>query len=65
MNDPLEEHLIPLREQLAEAQLELHRRRSMYPRQVSASRMTQAKADHQIRVQVAIVETLRGLMSDT
>jgi|1185.fasta_scaffold150832_2 hypothetical protein len=62
MPDLLDDHPIPLPEQLVEAQRELHLRRSVYPRQVSRGAMTQAAADRQIRVQQAIVRTLQRLV---
>lgn len=60
MTDLFDDHPIPLREQLAEAERELHLRLSVYPRRVSAGKMTQAQAERQIRVQRAIIATLRG-----
>jgi hypothetical protein len=52
---------IPIAEQLAEAERELHMRRSVYPRRVSAGKLTQAKADRAIAVQIAIIASLRAI----
>ena len=51
---------VPLAEMIAEAERELHLRRSVYPRQVSRGKLTQAKADRAIAVQQAIIETLKS-----
>lgn len=56
MSDP-----IPLAEQIAEAERELHTRLSVYPRRVSNGKMTQAKADQGIATMRAIIDTLRGI----
>lgn len=52
---------VPLAEQIAEAERELHMRLSVYPRRVANGKMTQAKADRAIAVQRAIIATLRAL----
>jgi hypothetical protein len=60
MTDLFDAEPVPLAEMVAEAERELHMRRSVYPRRVSAGKMTQAKADRAIVVQTAIIETLKG-----
>jgi hypothetical protein len=51
---------VSLREQLAEAERELQMRRVVYPSRVRAGKMRQYQADHYIRVQQAIIATLRA-----
>jgi hypothetical protein len=51
---------ISTKEMVQEAERELRLRLSVYPRQVSLGRMTQAAADRQIRVQRAIILLLRN-----
>lgn len=52
---------VPLAEMIAEAERELHLRRSVYPRQVGRGKLTQTRADRQIAVMEAIGETLRNI----
>jgi hypothetical protein len=61
MTDLFDGEPVPLGEQLLEAERELHLRLSVYPRRVSSGKLTQAQADRNIRVQRAIIATLRGL----
>lgn len=48
-----------LRDQLDAARRELALRRSVYPRWVSAGKMTKDKADHETAAMAAIVDTLQ------
>lgn len=52
---------IRIGEQIAEAERELHTRLWVYPRRVSAGELTQARADHGLAIQRAIIATLRGV----
>jgi hypothetical protein len=48
-------------DQLACVERELKLRRRLYPRRVEVGRLSQAKADQEIRDMEAVAETLRGL----
>jgi len=50
---------VSIKEQIACVERELALRRRAYTRFVSAGRMSQAKADHEIRAMAAVLETLR------
>jgi hypothetical protein len=50
-----------LSEQIACVERELAMRQRVYPRQVAAGKMTEAKAQHEIRVMQSVLETLRDL----
>jgi hypothetical protein len=50
-----------LAEQIACVERELTMRKRVYPRWTEANKMTQAKADAEIRAMMAVLETLRGL----
>jgi hypothetical protein len=53
--------VISYADQLACVVRELAMRRRVYPRWVESGKMTQAKADLEIRAMEAVAETLRGL----
>jgi hypothetical protein len=53
--------MTPLAEQIACVERELAMRRRAYPRWTEAGKMTQAKADAEIRAMAAVLETLRDL----
>lgn len=53
--------MIPLLEQIACVERELVMRRRAYPRWIEGGKMTQAKADAEIRAMTAVLETLREL----
>lgn len=59
MTDLFAAEPVSLDEMVREAERELHMRLSVYPRRVSAGKMTQAKADRAILVQRAIIEKLK------
>jgi hypothetical protein len=61
MSDLFQGEPVPLAEMVAEAKRELHLRRSVYPRRVSAGKMRQSQADRAIMVQQAIIEVLQRL----
>jgi hypothetical protein len=61
--DDAPEH-VSIAQQIKEAERELHFRLSIYPRRVTAGKMTQAQADRQIIMQRAIIETLREVQAD-
>lgn len=48
-------------EQMACVEREIKMRRRVYPRWVQDGRMTQAKADSEVRAMEAVAETLRGI----
>ena len=50
-----------IEEQIQCAERELAMRKSAYPKWIRSGRMTQAKADHEIRVMAGIVQTLKKL----
>jgi hypothetical protein len=50
--------MIPLAEQIAEAQRELALRRKCYPAWVKAGKLTHDEASHQLAAMAAIVRTL-------
>lgn len=52
---------IPLGEQIIEVEREIAQRRRVYPRWVAAGHLTYAKADRQLKVLLAVLETLRKL----
>lgn len=52
---------IPITEQIKCVERELALRRRVYPRQISAHRMSQITADREIAAMTAVLETLRGL----
>ncbi|HEY0341117.1 MAG TPA: hypothetical protein VGC34_09950 [Steroidobacteraceae bacterium] len=54
---------VSLEEQLEEAKREVKMRRSVYPRRVSISAMSQADADRRIARMEAIAKTLETLIS--
>lgn len=54
---------VSIDDQVAAAEREVRQRERVYPRWVEAGKMTQTKADHEIRAMKAIVETLRGLQA--
>lgn len=54
---------VPIDDQVAAAEREVRQRERVYPRWVEAGKMTQTKADHEIRAMKAIVETLKGLQA--
>lgn len=54
---------VPIDDQVAAAEREVRQREHVYPRWVEAGKMTQTKADHEIRAMKAIVETLKGLQA--
>ena len=55
---------VSLPEQLDAAKRELALRRRTYPRWVSAGKMKQAKADHEIAAMAAIVGTLERAVAE-
>jgi hypothetical protein len=59
MNDLFPEEPISLREMVEEAERELHVRLSVYARSVARGKMSQSRADRYIRLQQAILATLR------
>lgn len=54
---------VPIDDQVKAAEREVRQRERVYPRWVEGGRMTQAKADHELRCMRAIVETLKALQS--
>lgn len=54
---------VPIDEQVACVEREIKMRERAYPRWVEGGRMTQAKADAEVRAMKAVAETLRGLQS--
>lgn len=60
MTDLPDGRRISTKEMVEEAERELHRRLSVYPRQVRSGLLTQAAADRQIRLQRAIILLLRN-----
>jgi hypothetical protein len=57
-NDLLAGEPIPLTAQIKAVERELAMRRSVYPRQVAARKMPQAKADQEIAAMEAVLATL-------
>lgn len=51
---------IQVTEQIACVEREIAMRKRVYPRWVADERMTQAKADHEIRAMEAVLETVRA-----
>lgn len=54
---------VSLADQLKCAKRELKMRRSAYPAWVARGRMTQAKADHELAAQAALVATVEALLA--
>ena len=52
---------VPLDIQIAAVRREIAMRKRAYPRWVTAGRMTQSGADHEIRCMEAVLETLQSL----
>lgn len=53
--------MIPMIDQLREAERELDNRRKVYAHRVAGGLMEQGKADRKLALQSAIVQTLRGV----
>lgn len=53
---------IPFSEQLACVEREISLRKAVYPRWVTAGKLTDKKAGAEIRAMEAVAETLRGLL---
>lgn len=54
---------VPLVEQIACVERELHLRRNVYPRWVKQGKLTQAAADTELRRMQGVLDTLRGLVA--
>lgn len=54
---------VPIDDQVAAAEREVRYRERAYARWVESGKMTQTKADHELRCMKAIVESLKGLQS--
>jgi hypothetical protein len=59
VNDLFAHEPVTIAELVAEAERELHMRLSVYPRRISAGKLTQAKADRAIALQRAIIARLK------
>ncbi len=55
--------MVTIDEQVACVEREIKMRRRVYPRWTADQRMTQAKADAEIRAMEAVLETLRGIQA--
>jgi len=53
--------MIPIDRQISAVKDELRKRKSLYPRWVSAGRMRQQEADTRIEEMSAVLQTLEGL----
>lgn len=56
--------MIPIDQQIAAVARELALRRNVYPGRVTAGKMKQAEADHQIAAMEAVLETLKRVQID-
>lgn len=61
MSDLFPDAPIPLPAQIAAVEREIAMRRRVYPGWVAARKMTQTKADAEIRAMETVLATLRGL----
>lgn len=60
----LSEIVVPLEDQIACVERELRFRAQVYPRWVADKKLLQSKADQEMARMRAVLETLRGLLSE-
>lgn len=52
---------VPLSDQISCIEREIKMREHVYPRRVAEKKMSQAKADHEMRAMRAVLTTLKGI----